>query len=378
MADDKDSSQEKTEEATPRKLEKAREDGQVPRSKELTTTVLLVTGTLALLASGEFLVKKLVKVFNHNMLLERATIFDTSQMLTHIGVAMFDAILGLAPLFLALAIAAFVGPIALGGWLVSTKALMPKLNRMSLLEGLKRMFSIKSIVELLKAIAKVGVILTLAIVLLKALRSELLGLASEAIMPAIAHAAWLAIIAAIILSASTFLIAVVDVPFQIWDHAKKLRMSMQDIKDEYKDTEGKPEVKSRVRQLQREMANARMMSAVPEADVIITNPTHYSVALKYDPDTMATPVLVAKGVDFTALKIREIANAHHIEVVESPPLARSIYNTTEVDSEVPAGLFVAVAQVLAYVFQIRNYRRGKGAKPKKPSGIQIPPNLRYD
>ncbi|MDN3639871.1 flagellar biosynthesis protein FlhB [Simiduia curdlanivorans] len=378
MADDKDSSQEKTEEATPRKLEKAREDGQVPRSKELTTTVLLVTGTLALLASGEFLTKKLVKVFNHNMVLERSAIFDTSQMLTHIGVAMFDAILGLAPLFLALAVAAFIGPIALGGWLVSAKALMPKLNRMSLLEGLKRMFSIKSIVELLKAIAKVGVILTLAIILLKALRAELLGLASEAIMPAIAHAAWLAIISAIVLSASTFVIAVVDVPFQIWDHAKKLRMSMQDIKDEYKDTEGKPEVKSRVRQLQREMANARMMSAVPEADVIITNPTHYSVALKYDPETMATPILVAKGVDFTALKIREIANAHNIEIVESPPLARSIYNTTEVDSEVPAGLFVAVAQVLAYVFQIRNYRRGKGAKPKKPSGIQIPPNLRYD
>ena len=378
MADDKDSSQEKTEEATPRKLDKAREDGQVPRSKELTTTVLLLTGTLALLASGEFLAKELAKVFTNNMVLERATVFDPEQMLTHIGIAMYDAALGLTPLFLALAVAAFVGPIALGGWLVSGKALLPKLNRMSILEGLKRMFSIKSLMELAKAIAKVGVILSLAIVLLSALRAELLGLASEAIMPAISHAVWLIIISAIALSASTFAVAVVDVPFQIWDHAKKLRMSMQDIKDEYKDTEGKPEVKSRVRQLQREMANARMMTAVPEADVIITNPTHYSVALKYDPETMATPILVAKGADFVALKIREIANAHNIEIVESPPLARSIYNTTEIDSEVPAGLFVAVAQVLAYVFQVRNHRNGKGVKPKKPSGIQIPPDLRYD
>ncbi|UTA49499.1 flagellar biosynthesis protein FlhB [Simiduia sp. 21SJ11W-1] len=378
MAEENDSSQEKTEEATPRKLEKAREDGQVARSKELTTTILLITGTLALMASGAFLGRKLMLVFEESMTLERETLFDPVSMLTHMGHAIFEASLGLAPLFLALMVAAFVGPISLGGWLVSTKALAPKLNRMDPIAGLKRMFSIKSVVELLKAVGKVGIILLVAVLMLKALRSQLLGLASEALGPAIIHALWLAAISALVLAASTILIAVVDVPFQIWDHAKKLRMSMQDIKDEYKDTEGKPEVKSRVRQLQREMAERRMMSDVPEADVVITNPTHFSVALKYNPETMETPVMVAKGADNIALKIREIANAHGVEIVEAPALARSIFHTTEIGDTVPAGLYVAVAQVLAYVFQLRSHKQGQGDRPQKPRNVQIPPNLRYD
>lgn len=377
MAED-DSSQEKTEEATPRKLDKAREDGQVARSRELTTTILLLVGSVTLLLSGEFFGKKMMHVFGYSMMLDRALIFDPGQMLTHLGVAFFEAMLGVVPLFLALLIAAFVGPIALGGWLFSTKALMPKLDRMSLFAGLKRMFSVKSVVELIKAIGKVCVILLTAIVLLRGLRSELLGLGTQALLPAIGHSLSLIVISAIVLSACTLLIALIDVPFQLWDHAKKLRMSMQDIKDEYKDTEGKPEVKGRVRQLQREMANRRMMAAVPEADVIITNPTHYAVALKYDPQSMATPILVAKGADQIALKIREIGAAHGVEIVSSPPLARSIYHTTEVDTEVPAGLYVAVAQVLAYVFQLRNYRKGQGKKPQTPGTVQIPPDLRYD
>lgn len=378
MAEENDSSQEKTEDPTPRKLEKAREDGQVARSRELTTTIMLVTGTLALLASGEFLAKRIMAVFSHSMVLDRQTIFDPILMLSHLGIALREALIGLAPLFAALMVAAFVGPIALGGWLVSSKALMPQLNRMSLLAGLKRMFSVKSLVELLKALAKVVVILALAIMLLRALRPELLGLSSEALEPAIGHTMWLAILSAIVLSLSTALIAAVDVPFQIWDHTRKLKMSMQDIKDEYKDTEGKPEVKSRIRQLQREMSERRMMAAVPEADVVITNPTHYAVALKYDPATMSTPILVAKGADMIAFKIREIAQAHQVEIVSSPALARSIFHTTELDEEVPAGLYVAVAQVLAYIFQLRSYRRGRGHRPDLPGELPIPPDMRYD
>lgn len=378
MAEENDSSQEKTEDPTARKLDKAREDGQVARSRELTTTILLVTGTLALLASGEFLGQRIMAVFSHSMVLDRQTVFDPILMLTHLGMAIREAAIGLVPLFLALMVAAFVGPIALGGWLVSSKALMPQLNRMSLLAGLKRMFSMKSLVELLKALAKVVVILLLAIMLLRALRPELLGLANEAIEPAIGHAMWLAILSAVVLSVSTALIAAVDVPFQIWDHNRKLKMSMQDIKDEYKDTEGKPEVKSRIRQLQREMSERRMMAAVPEADVVITNPTHYAVALKYDPASMSTPVVVAKGADMIALKIREIAKAHEVEIVSAPALARSIFHTTELDEEVPAGLYVAVAQVLAYIFQLRTYRRGRGRRPDLPAELPIPPDMRYD
>ncbi|AFU97701.1 flagellar biosynthesis protein FlhB [Simiduia agarivorans] len=378
MAEENDSSQEKTEEATPRRLEKAREEGQIPRSKELTTTVMLLAGSVALLASGPFMGSQLGGVFESSMRLDRASAFDPSQMLAILTSSLADSLLALLPLFFTLAVAAFVGPILLGGWLVSSKAMEPKLSRMSLLAGLKRMFSVKSLVELLKAVAKVGVILLLAVGLLRMLRPELLGLANESVETAISHAVWLAIISALILSASTALIAAVDVPFQLWEHARKLRMSMQDIKDEYKESEGKPEVKSKIKQLQREMANRRMMAAVPDADVVITNPTHYSVALKYDPSQMATPVLVAKGADEIALKIREIANAHGVELVASPALARSVFHTTDVDETIPAGLYMAVAQVLAYVFQLRNYRTGRGKKPYLPTDIQIPADLRYD
>lgn len=192
-----------------------------------------------------------------------------------------------------------------------------------------------------------------------------------------AHSVYLSIIAAIIISVSTLVIAAVDIPFQIWDNVKKLRMTRQEIKDEMKDSEGKPEVKGRIRQLQYEMAQNRMMAAVPEADVVITNPTHYSVALKYDPNSMETPILLAKGVDHMAMKIREIAKANKIEFIQSPLLARAIYHTTEVDEEIPSGLYVAVAQVLAYVFQIREYRRGRGERPTYPRNPPVPKDMRY-
>jgi len=210
------------------------------------------------------------------------------------------------------------------------------------------------------------------------LQHEMLALAYLEVVPGIVRSMEISAWAAIALSASTLIIAAIDVPFQIFEHSKKLKMSMQDIKDEHKDTEGKPEVKGRIRQLQREMANNRQMSAVPEADVVITNPTHYSVAIKYDPDSMNTPILLAKGGDHMALKIREIAKAHDVQIIESPMLARAIFHTTEVEDEIPGGLYVAVAQVLAYVFQLRNYYKGKGDKPTYPSNVTVPKEMRYD
>src|SRR5690606_32693729 len=209
-------------------------------------------------------------------------------------------------------VAALVGPIALGGWLMSAKALAPKLNRLDPLSGLKRMFSAKSMVELVKAIGKIAVVITAAFLMLQAIKTQLLGLSQEDIQSGMAHSVALSVYAAIVLSASTLFIVIIDVPFQIWDHAKKLRMSRQEIKDEMKEIEGKPEVKSRIRRMQMELAQRRMMAEVPKADVVITNPTHFAVALRYDPDTMETPVLLAKGVDQIALKIREIANEYNI------------------------------------------------------------------
>jgi len=376
MAED-DSSQEKTEEATPRRLEKSREEGQVPRSKELTTTAVLLSGTIGLVFFGGGLADKMQNILRYNFQIDRDGMFDPQYMFSQLGASFWEAFLGLIPFFSIVVIAAIAGPVALGGWLFSTKNLAPKLNRMDPLKGLGRMFSVKSLVELVKAIGKVIVVVAVAYFLLKSMQDSLLGLADEGVEQGIVHSIILSMWAAVFLSAATIIIALVDIPFQIWDHSKKLKMSRQDVRDEMKDTEGKPEVKSKIRQMQLEMAQARMMASVPEADVVITNPTHYSVALKYDPETMETPLLLAKGVDFKALKIREIAKQYKIDFIEAPLLARAIYNTTELEQEIPAGLYVAVAQVLAYIFQLREFRKGRGERPNYPRTLDIPDDMQH-
>ncbi len=374
---EEDSSQEKTEEATPRRLEKAREDGQIPRSRELTTTAVLLAGSISLLIFGGFIAQNLLRILEVNFSLSREAIFDTQWMFNHLGHSFYKALWALVPFFITVLIAAVAGPVALGGWLFSGKALAPKLDRLSPISGLKRMFSVKSLVELFKAIGKVLVVVAAAYFLLLAMKESILGLSFEGLQRGVRHSLNLSAWAAVIMSAATILIVVMDVPFQIWDHAKKLKMSRQEIKDEMKDTEGKPEVKGKIRMLQQQMAQKRMMASVPEADVIITNPTHFSCALKYNPDTMETPILLAKGVDHMAMKIREVARMHKIEFVEAPVLARAIYHTTEIEQEIPRGLYVAVAQVLAYVFQLRAFRKGKGDRPDYPRKLNIPPELRY-
>lgn len=378
MAEDDDSSQEKTEEASSRKLEKAREEGQVPRSRDLTTTAVLMLAAIGIYVFAEFMFGKIIGLTRDNFILTRTTIYDPNAMIAHLASAIYEGLFSIAPLMIILLIASILGPIALGGWNFSSTAMEPKLNRMDPLAGLKRMFSVKSLIELLKALGKVLIILGATIWILKFYAQDMFRLVDESIGNAIIHSLEISIFATIALSATTIAIAAIDVPLQIYEYNKKLKMSRQDQKDESKDTDGKPEVKGRIRQLQREMAQRRMMSNVPQADVVITNPEHFSVALKYDPETMDTPLMIAKGGDHTALKIREIAKAHNIEIIQSPVLARAIFYTTEVDQEIPSGLYLAVAQVLAYVFQLRNYRKGKGEKPVYPRNINIPRDLRYD
>jgi flagellar biosynthetic protein FlhB len=378
MAEEGDSSQEKTEEASPRKIEKAREEGQVPRSRDLTTTFVLMLAICGIWMTADFIGKKIVGITSESFVLTRSEIFDVNTMIAHLAQAIYQGLLSITPLMIALLIASIIGPIALGGWNFSNKAIQPKLSRMDPLAGLKRMFSIKSLVELFKSILKVLVILATTFALLNFFSQAIFRINDEDVENAIIHSLDISLIATLILAAVTIAIAMVDVPIQIFEYNKKLKMSRQDQKDEYKETEGKPEVKGRVRQLQREIAQRRMMANVPDADVIITNPTHFSVALKYDPETMETPILLAKGGDHMALKIREIAKAHKIDVLESPALARSIYYTTEVDDGIPEGLFMAVAQVLAYIFQLRAYRKGKGQRPTYPRNLPIPKDMQYD
>lgn len=374
MADD-DSTQEKTEEATPRRKEKAREDGQIPRSRDLTTSAVLIMGAVGLWMFGGHAANTLLNVLRFNFSLEREVLFDPNKMLAHLASSFYESLWALLPIFAVLLIAAIVGPTILGGFLFSGKSIAPKLNRLDPLAGLKRMFSLKSLVELGKSIGKVLVVVFMAYLTLKLFETQLLDLARESLEVGVRHSLYISLWATLLISCSTILIAAVDVPFQIWEHSKKLKMSRQDIKDEMKDSDGKPEVKGRMRQMQREMANRRQMASVPKADVIITNPTHFAVALRYDPDTMATPILLAKGTDQTAMKIREIAREYKIEQVRSPVLARAIYHTTQIDGEIPQGLYLAVAQVLAYVFQLRNFRKGRGERPDFPSNIRVPKDM---
>ncbi|MDM8347745.1 flagellar biosynthesis protein FlhB [Pseudomonas sp. sp1636] len=373
-----ESGADKSEEPTEKRLRESREKGQIARSRELNTLAIMLAGAGGLLAVGGSLGSALLSIMSGNFALSREVIMDERSMaiwLLASGKVAVDAVL---PLFLALLIASIVGPIALGGWLFSAKAMAPKISRMNPLAGLKRMFSTKALVELLKALAKFTLVLAVALAVLSAKVDDLLAIAHEPLESAILHAAQVVGWSALWMACALVLIAAVDVPFQLWDNKQKLMMTKQEVRDEYKDSEGKPEVKQRIRQLQREMAERRMMQAVPQADVVITNPTHFAVALKYDPAKGHAPVLLAKGGDFTALKIREIAQEHQVMLLESPALARAVFYSTELDQEIPAGLYLAVAQVLAYVYQIRQYQAGKGKRPAPLPDLPIPPDLRRD
>lgn len=373
-----ESGQDKTEDPTEKRKKDSREKGEVARSKELNTLAIMLVGASALLIYGGALAQDMLELMRLNFTLPREVIVDTGSMGRYLLQSGKIAILALQPVLISLLLAALIGPIALGGWLFAANTMAPKFSRMNPAAGLKRMFSTKALVELLKALAKFFIVLFVALAVLSADIDDLMRIAHEPLDLAIIHSVQLVGWSTLWMACGLLLIAAVDVPVQLWESHKKLLMTKQEIRDEHKDSEGRPEVKQRIRQLQHDMSQRRMMASVPEADVIITNPTHYAVALKYDPEKGSAPVLLAKGSDFTALKIREIAVANDILLLESPALARSIYYSTELDQEIPAGLYLAVAQVLAYVYQIRQHRAGKGKRPDPLKDLPIPPDLRRD
>ncbi|KJY92376.1 MULTISPECIES: flagellar biosynthesis protein FlhB [Vibrio] len=369
--------QERTEDATPRRLQQAREKGQVARSKELASVSVLVIGAIALMWFGDALARGLYTLMGRLFDLSREEIFDLPKL--------FDIALGslvslLGPLLLILTvlfIAALIGAAGVGGISFSVEAAMPKWSKMNPLSGLKRMVGLQSWVELLKSILKVTLVSGVAFYLIDAAQKDLFQLSMDVYPQNIFHALDILLNFVLLISCSLLIVVAIDIPFQIWQHADQLKMTKQEVKDEYKETEGKPEVKGRIRMLQREAAQRRMMSEVPQADVIVTNPEHFSVALRYKQDTDKAPIVVAKGVDHMALKIREIAREHDIYVIPAPPLARALYHSTELEQEIPDGLFTAVAQVLAYVFQLKQYRKRGGQRPHfKASDLPIPSDLR--
>ncbi|EJM87664.1 flagellar biosynthesis protein FlhB [Pseudomonas sp. GM60] len=374
-----ESGQDKTEDPTEKRKKDSREKGEIARSKELNTLAIMLAGASALLIFGGALAQDMMELMRMNFTLSREVILDQRSMGTFLLHSGLIALLSIQPVMITLLLAAFLGPISLGGWLFAAGSLAPKFSRMNPASGLKRMFSAKALVELLKALAKFFIVLFVALAVLKSDIDDLMRIAHEPLDMAIIHSLQVVGWSTLWMACGLIIIAAVDVPVQLWESHKKLLMTKQEVRDEHKDQEGKPEVKQRIRQLQREMSQRRMMAAIPEADVVITNPTHYAVALKYDPDKGGAPMLIAKGSDFLALKIREIAVANEVLLLESPALARSIYYSTELEQEIPGGLYLAVAQVLAYVYQIRQHRAGKGKRPDPlKDDLPIPPDLRRD
>jgi flagellar biosynthetic protein FlhB len=353
VADDQQQHQEKTEQPTAKRLRDARKRGQIARSKELTMTVVMVAGAILVYAAGSNLVQSVGEI------VVRGLSFDARQMVEGPSIAESFAEAGLAalfaliPLFIVLSIAAVLGSIALGGWAFSAQTLAPKLSKLNPLSGLKRVFGVHGLVEMLKAIGKAVIVTLCALAIFSVIGPRVLALGSATLPSSLVSVAQMLAFTFLACSASLALIALVDVPFQVRTHNKKLRMTRREVQDEFKETEGRPEVKSRVRAMQQELAGRRMLEAVPAADVVITNPTHYAVALKYDEDCMAAPTVVAIGIDHLALRIQQIARASDVLVFESPVLARSLYATSALDQEIDPRLYVAVAQVLTYVYQLR-------------------------
>ncbi len=372
MAEQNQDGQEKTEEPTPRRLEKAREEGQVARSRELTTMGVLLAGTGYLAVLGHQLAADLAEIMRNGLNLSPERARSAQSLFLYFEEMLYASFIALAPFLVVVLAAAALSPMLLGGWSFSTKAMAFKFERMDPIKGLKKIFALRGLMELGKALAKFAVVLAMLVALLWWQGGDYLALGRSDPKSDLVEAAELIAWAFLILSLALVVIAAVDVPFQIWDHTRQLRMTKQEVKDEYKETEGKPEVKSKIASLQREAAMRRMMESVPQADVVVTNPTHYAVALRYKEGAMGAPVLVAKGRDLTARRIRELAAEHGVPILRAPLLARAVYASVELDREIPQGLYLAVAQVLAYVFQLRRARSEGGPSPAPPDPDHLP------
>lgn len=376
MAESEDGA-ERSEEPTEKRLREAREKGQVARSRELTTTVMLIGSAVGLLVFGTMIVEAMMAVMQKSFTVGRAQIFDTNYMSGAFMEAVAYTLLMLSPFLMVMLIAAIVGSIAVSGWNFSLQALAPKFSKIDPISGMKRIFGPQGLMELFKALAKFFVITGAGIFVLYSVTDRVLHLGLEPIDSAIADAGYLLIWTFLAVSVSTLLIAVVDVPFQLWNHKRQLKMTKQEVKQENKEVHGSPELKGRIRRMQMELAARRMMEAVPKADVVITNPTHFAVAVKYDQANMRAPVVVAKGADYVAFEIRRIAQESNVPILSAPPLARALYHTTELDAEIPEGLYLAVARVLAYIFHLRKSAASVNPDEFGKMDLPIPDDLKH-
>jgi flagellar biosynthetic protein FlhB len=369
---------EKTEDPTAKKLSDARKKGQIARSKDLGTMFVLIGSAAALMLLGNSLVAALSKMMTRQFSFSRSEAMDVNALFQVVS----DSIWSIATPFLwihiIIVIAAFIGNTLLGGMSFSWEAMAPKVSKLSPLAGFKRMFGVQAYVELVKSILKFFVVFISAYLLLTSLFDQILTLSTETIPINFGHSVTLLLWMFLALGLSIGIIVIIDAPYQIWNHNRELKMTKQEVKDEMKNSEGSPELKGRIRRTQYEMSQRRMMQEVPDSDVVITNPTHYAVALKYDVEQGGAPMLVAKGIDEMALHIRTIAKEHNVEIIASPALARSLYYSAEAGEEIPEQLFAAVAQILAFIFQLNEHKKGKARRPKPVAkNLPIPEEFRY-
>ena len=367
---------EKTEEATARKLRNARDDGQVARSVELPAAAVTIGAILVMYFIGSAWMSRVATIFAQGFKFDRKTLDNPELLATTFASQMGESFLLIVPILGVTAVLAVLASGATGGYLFSLKSVLPNFGKLSPLQGFTRMFGTKAAVELGKAILKFSLVATVLWTLVNSQLDQLMALGQMGLEPALAHAGIMIGESALWLSLSLLVIALIDAPYQKFAFMKRMRMTKQEIKDEMKDMEGQPEVKAKIRQRQREMANAKMIQKVKDADVVITNPEHFAVALSYDPTGDGAPILLAKGSDFLAQRIREEAEKHGIEIFSAPPLARALYFTTKLDQSIPEALYLAVAQVIAYVFSLADVR--PGMEPMRRPSPKIPSSMQFD
>jgi flagellar biosynthesis protein FlhB len=370
VADDTNEN-ERTETPTQKRLDDARARGQVPRSRDLSAAAVVLAAGFGLRTMGSVFGERMIGIMREGLSVSRGAAMDDGWMLHQFERSALHGALAMAPLLSLVLAAAVLAPLAIGGWTFSGQALVPDFGRLNPVSGLQRMFSIRGLIELCKAIARFVAVAAVAVVVMWKQFHSFTYLGTEPTGAAIGHAVSLAGTAMIALGGALAAIALVDVPLAIWQFNKTMRMTRQEIRDENKETDGNPEIKSRVRRAQQAIARRRMMQEVPKASVVITNPTHYAVALRYDESRMRAPIVVAKGQDLIAARIREIATEHKIALVEAPPLARALHANCELGDEIPARLYAAVAKILVYVYQLRTATRRGDPKPAPPS-IEVP------
>lgn len=369
------SDQEKTEAPSPQRLEKSREDGQVVQSRELATFVILMVGGSALWMMASGLGQTLSHIVKGALQFNPGIARDSSHVMAQLSNQFFEAAFALAPFLGLMVLATLASPLMLRGWMFSTKALAPKFDRMNPMSGIKRMFSSQGLIELVKALGKAGLLGGVAAWLIWTNLDGIFSLSLESPSLAIQHMGDLIGKIFLTVSGTMIFIVAIDLPYQLWSHHNKLKMTKEELRQEAKESEGDPHLKARIRSQQREVARRRMMSEIPTADVVITNPTHYAVALKYSEGKMGAPRVVAKGADEVAARIRALASEHNVPLLEAPPLARALFRHTELGDEIPATLYAAVAEVLAYVFQLRHFQQVGGAYPNVPTSLPVPPEL---